>query len=74
MRSTNVPLRIIDDLHNLLSGTRNKQRRLLNLLRWLADELQILSGGGGDHRGNARHSERTINWPAKKYRQTFESP
>jgi hypothetical protein len=46
MRSTNVPLRIIDDLHNLMSGTRNKQRRLLNLLRWLADELQILSGGG----------------------------
>ena len=31
----------IDEVHNLLSGSRLQQRRLLNLLRWLGNELQI---------------------------------
>jgi Bacterial TniB protein len=41
MRETGVRLLIIDDVHNLLSGSRLHQRRLLNLLRWLGNELQI---------------------------------
>ena len=41
MRQTSVRLLIIDDVHNILSGTRLQQRRLLNLLRWLGNELQI---------------------------------
>jgi hypothetical protein len=41
LRETNVRLLIIDEVHNLLSGSRLQQRRLLNLLRWLGNELQI---------------------------------
>ena len=41
MRLTSVRLLVIDDVHNLLSGSRLQQRRLLNLLRWLGNELQI---------------------------------
>jgi hypothetical protein len=41
MRETNVALLIIDEVHNLLSGSRLQQRRLLNPLRWLGNELQI---------------------------------
>ena len=41
MRQTNVRLLVIDDLHNLLAGSRLHQRRFLNLLRWLGNELQI---------------------------------
>jgi Cdc6-like AAA superfamily ATPase len=41
MRETSVALLIIDEVHNLLSGSRLQQRRLLNLLRWLGNELQI---------------------------------
>jgi type II secretory pathway predicted ATPase ExeA len=41
MRSSRVDLLIIDEIHNLLSGSRLQQRRLLNLLRWLGNELQI---------------------------------
>ena len=41
MRETNVALLIIDEVHNLVSGSRLQQRRLLNLLRWLGNELQI---------------------------------
>jgi len=32
---------VIDEVHNVLSGSRVQQRRLLNLLRWLGNELQI---------------------------------
>jgi hypothetical protein len=32
---------VIDEVHNLLCGTRDQQRRFLNLLRWLGNELQI---------------------------------
>lgn len=41
MRETQVRVLIIDEVHNILSGTRLQQRRLLNLLRWLGNELQI---------------------------------
>lgn len=41
MRSTAVQLLVIDEAHNLLSGPRLQQRRFLNLLRWLGNELQI---------------------------------
>ena len=41
MRVTNVQVLVLDEVHNLLSGTSLQQRRLLNLLRWLGNELQI---------------------------------
>jgi type II secretory pathway predicted ATPase ExeA len=41
LRETSVSVLIIDELQNLLSGSRLHQRRLLNLLRWLGNELQI---------------------------------
>jgi len=41
MRATQVQLLILDELHNVLSGTRDQQRRVLNLLRWIGNELQI---------------------------------
>ncbi|MET4036364.1 MULTISPECIES: TniB family NTP-binding protein [unclassified Bradyrhizobium] len=47
MRATNVRLLVIDELHNLLSGTAMQQRRLLNVLRWLGNELQIPLVGVG---------------------------
>ncbi|MDF2119159.1 TniB family NTP-binding protein [Roseiarcaceae bacterium H3SJ34-1] len=47
MRTTDVRMLVIDELHNLLSGSRVQQRRLLNLLRWLGNELQIPLVGVG---------------------------
>jgi DNA polymerase III delta prime subunit len=47
MRQTNVRLLVIDELHNVLSGSPMQQRRLLNLLRWLGNELQIPLVGVG---------------------------
>lgn len=41
MRSTSVKLLIVDEAQNLLSGARDQQRRVLNVLRWLGNELQI---------------------------------
>lgn len=41
MQSTGVNLLIIDEAHNLLAGSQVQQRRMLNLLRWLGNELQI---------------------------------
>jgi type II secretory pathway predicted ATPase ExeA len=41
MRETQVRVLIIDEVHNILSGSRLQQRRLLNLLRWIGNELQI---------------------------------
>jgi hypothetical protein len=41
LHSTRVRLFIIDEAHNILSGVALQQRRLLNLLRWLGNELQI---------------------------------
>jgi hypothetical protein len=47
MRKTGVRLLIIDELHNVLSGAGMQQRRLLNLLRWIGNELQIPLVGVG---------------------------
>lgn len=47
MRAMGARLLVIDELHNLLSGTSMQQRRLLNLLRWLGNELQIPLVGVG---------------------------
>jgi len=41
MRATQVRLLIVDEVHNVLSGTRGQQRRMLNLFRWIGNELQI---------------------------------
>lgn len=41
MRETEVRLIIIDEVYNLLAGTRLQQRRILNILRWLGNELLI---------------------------------
>lgn len=41
LRAMQVRLLILDDLHNVLSGTRDQQRRILNVLRWIGNELQI---------------------------------
>ena len=41
LRATDVRMLIIDEAHNLLSGAAIQQRRFLNLLRWLGNELQI---------------------------------
>jgi hypothetical protein len=37
-------------VHNLLSGSRLQQRRLLNLLRWLGNELQMRAVTCGSER------------------------
>jgi ATP-dependent Clp protease ATP-binding subunit ClpA len=47
MRTTDVGMLVIDELHNILSGTAIQQRRLLNLLRWIGNELQIPVVGVG---------------------------
>ena len=47
MRTLDVRLLIIDELHNVLSGAPLQQRRLLNLLRWIGNELQIPLVGVG---------------------------
>lgn len=47
MRSTGTRILVIDELHNLLSGSAMQQRRLLNLLRWLGNELLIPLVGVG---------------------------
>ena len=41
LRATSVRMLVIDEVHNILSGARDQQRRFLNLLRWLGNELQI---------------------------------
>lgn len=41
MREMGVRLLVIDELHNLLGATGRRQRELLNLLRFLGNELRI---------------------------------
>jgi hypothetical protein len=41
MRAAQVRVLIIDELHNVLAGPHMQQRRFLNLLRWLGNELRI---------------------------------
>jgi hypothetical protein len=38
---TGVKMILVDEVHNLLSGSPLQQRRMLNVLRWLGNELQI---------------------------------
>ena len=47
MRATGARMLVIDELHNVLCGSAMQQRRLLNLLRWLGNELQIPLVGVG---------------------------
>jgi hypothetical protein len=41
MRAALVRILIIDELQSVLAGSRDQQRRFLNLLRWLGNELRI---------------------------------
>ena len=41
MRTVGVRILIIDELHNLLGATANRQRELLNMLRFIGNELRI---------------------------------
>jgi hypothetical protein len=41
LHAAGVSCLTIDEVHNLLSGSAVQQRRILNLLRWLGNELQI---------------------------------
>jgi hypothetical protein len=43
LRTSNVRVLVIDEVHNVLSGTRLQQRRLLNLLRWLGTSCRFRS-------------------------------
>ncbi len=65
MRLTDVRMLIIDELHNILSGTRTQQRRLLNLLRWLGNELQIPLVGVGT--AEALHAIRSDDQLANRF-------
>lgn len=47
MRAADVRMLVIDEVHNVLSGSGLQQRRLLNLLRWIGNELQIPLVGVG---------------------------
>jgi hypothetical protein len=47
MRSAGVGMLFIDEVHNILSGAQIQQRRMLNVLRWLGNELQIPLVGAG---------------------------
>ncbi len=47
LRAVGARMLIIDELHNILSGSRDRQRRLLNALRWIGNELQIPLVGVG---------------------------
>ena len=58
MHANEVRMLVIDELHNILSGARNQQRRLLNLLRWLGNELQIPLVGVGTPRSAASDPQR----------------
>jgi hypothetical protein len=41
MRTVGVRILIIDELHNLLGAATNRQRELLNMLRYIGNELRI---------------------------------
>lgn len=41
MRTVGVRMLIIDELHNLLGAAANRQRELLNMLRFIGNELRI---------------------------------
>lgn len=47
LRAVNIRMLIIDELHNLLSGSNKQQREFLNLLRFLGNELHVPLVGVG---------------------------
>lgn len=47
LRAVGARMLVIDELHSILSGARDRQRRLLNALRWIGNELQIPLVGVG---------------------------
>lgn len=47
MRKVGLRLLIIDELHNVLSGGTGKQREVLNLIRYVGNELRLLIVGLG---------------------------
>ena len=40
LKSSNVRVLIIDEVHNLLAGTTREQRVILHLMRYLSNELK----------------------------------
>jgi len=68
MRATGVRMLVIDEVHNLLCGSRDQQRRFLNLLRWLGNELQdTVWSRSARPRGCARYRA-TTNSPTASHR------
>jgi hypothetical protein len=47
LRGIRVKVLIVDELHNLLAGTSVKQQQFLNVIKYLANELEISIVGGG---------------------------
>lgn len=47
LKKVNVKVIVIDELHNLLAGSPQKQRLFLNLLRFLGNELKVSFVGVG---------------------------
>lgn len=47
LRGVGVRVLVIDELHNMLGGTRTTRGEFLNLLRWLGNELRIPIVGVG---------------------------
>jgi superfamily II DNA or RNA helicase len=41
MHTVGVRMLVIDEVHNLLGATARRQRELLNVLRYLGNELRI---------------------------------
>jgi len=47
LRGVGARVLVIDELHNILGGTRTARGEFLNLLRWLGNELRIPLAGAG---------------------------
>lgn len=47
LRGVRAQMLVIDELHNMLAGTRTARAELLNLLRWLGNELRLPIVGVG---------------------------
>ena len=41
LRDLGLRMIMIDEVHNLLAGTHREQRRFLNVLRYLSNELEV---------------------------------
>lgn len=51
IEAAKVRVLAIDEIHNLLAGNRTQQRRFLNLIRWMGNELNIPMVAGGTVEG-----------------------